>query len=76
MYSIKLMPYVIVRMSWACSFNEDGIRVFTAKTGKNVLGKRTRDGKIIPCYLKLRKHIFSHFSGLKIRVHLKFDYYF
>jgi len=70
MYSIKLISD-IVRMSWACSFDEDGIRVFTAKTGKDVLGRRTRDGKIMPYYLKLRTHLFfSHFADLKIRVRL------
>jgi hypothetical protein len=40
----KLMPDII-RMSSACSFDEDGIWVFTAKTGKNVLGRRTRRWK-------------------------------
>jgi hypothetical protein len=40
--TFKLMPYIIVRMSWACSFDEDGIWVFTAKTGKNVLRRLSR----------------------------------
>jgi hypothetical protein len=39
----KLMPYIIVRMSWACSFDEDGIWVFTAKYWKECAWKTDKE---------------------------------
>ena len=47
MYSIKLMPDIIVSMNWACSL-----------TGNNVLGRWTSDGKIIP---RLGRTFFAFF---------------
>ena len=60
------MPDIVVRMIWACSSGEDGIRISTVKTGRNGFGH----GKIIPHYFEFRTFFFLHFSEQKIRLRL------